>query len=151
MNKENLLKLANYLEQLPDDYEHFDMHDFAPDGIIPERIHTEINHCGTVACAVGHAPIALNLSEKDIKGMHWMDISNNYLLARRINEEEWDWCFSPVWYSIDNTAKGAAKRIKTLLEKGLPTYDKEKDYMDSLIHDATLSESTENMLLDWYK
>ena len=151
MNKENLLKLANYLEQLPEDYDHFDMGRFAPEDITPERIHTEINQCGAVACSVGHAPIALKLSEKDIKDMNWLYISTNYLICKRTNKDEWAWCFSTEWYSIDNTAKGAAKRIKTLLEKGLPPYDKEEYYMDWLMHEATLCKSTKNMLLDWYK
>ena len=151
MNKENLLKLANYLEQLPEDYDHFYMYNFASGGITPQHIHTEINQCGTVACAVGHAPIALNLKEKHIKGMEWQDITDNYLINRQTNEDEWDWCFSEGWPSIDNTAKGAAKRIKTLLEKGLPPYDKEEDDMDYLICEATWGKSTKKMLLDWYK
>ena len=149
MNKENLLKLANYLEQLPEDYDHFDMYSFASDGITPQKIHTEINQCGTVACAVGHAPIALNLSEKDIKDMDWRDIADYYLIDRR--EDEWDWCFSQEWQSIDNTAKGAAKRIKTLLEKGLPPYDKEGYDMDRIFHIGTWHKPTKKMLLDWYK
>lgn len=32
MNKENLLKLAAYLDTLPLDYEHFEMSDFMQDG-----------------------------------------------------------------------------------------------------------------------
>ena len=32
----------------------------------------------------------------------------------------YEWCFSECWKDTDNTASGCAKRIKYLLEKGIP-------------------------------
>lgn len=46
MNKDRLLKLADFLDTVPDD--RFDMHTWASGGFEPEA-------CGTVACAAGWA------------------------------------------------------------------------------------------------
>lgn len=56
---DNLARLATYLESLPSDYANFDM------GVFAHREGYDIDtpcemtyECGTVACAVGHAPAA---------------------------------------------------------------------------------------------
>ena len=49
-----------------------------------------------------------------------------YLLDMRKNG---GWCFSGEWCEIDNTPRGAAKRIRVLLKSGLPDFDV---YTDSL-------------------
>lgn len=33
---------------------------------------------------------------------------------------EWNWLFGSEWEDVDNTPKGAAKRIRIFLESGVP-------------------------------
>ena len=126
--RKNLNKLADYLLALPKDYEHFDMNTFCS---IPgkdahgEEWYVEFDPstqeaksfpCGTVACAIGHA---INAGIKNTKLYdNWWYYSNDYLLDT--NSDEWAWCFHSSWHYVDNTPQGAGKRIKHLLDKGLP-------------------------------
>lgn len=120
--KENLIKLANYLMALPDDYENFHMAKFcAPDiGSSPHHYKPEeavnVIKCGAIACAVGHAPNA-GIGVRSKLG-DWSEFSTKYLI--HCDSNEWEWCFGPEWEETDNTPKGAALRINYLLEKGLP-------------------------------
>ena len=119
---ENLLKLANHLESLPEDYEHFGMQNFfivESDenlGHFPDVVKNSeaLSHCGTVACAVGHGPF---IGIEPLEGEYWTAYSER-VFTRDLGE--WDWCFGSNWVFLDNTAQGAAKRIKVLLNKGLP-------------------------------
>lgn len=147
MNKENLLKLADFLEKLPET-EHFGMEYYTLEpSISPSSI---VHSCGTASCAVGWSPIALGLSYKDTQGLGWSRLSRKYLINRCSHEHEWGWCFSSWWYEIDNTAKGAAARIKALLDKGLPEIGKYCD-MESILEVSVDSGSDREYLLDWYK
>lgn len=54
MHRKHLKMLADYLMKLPKDYTHFgkeDFHELDFPGEITE------SHCGTSACAAGHAPL----------------------------------------------------------------------------------------------
>lgn len=61
---QNIRTLCNYIKTLPKNYKHLDMRWFArnddayrtydPDEFGPDLL----NHCGTVACLVGHGPAA---------------------------------------------------------------------------------------------
>ena len=129
---ENLLKLANHLESLPEDYEHFSMADFISYDddtmfyIFPEDVKDSetLSNCGTVACAVGHGPF---VGIKPLKGEGWMTYSERVFTKDR---QEWEWCFDGCWEDIDNTPHGAAKRIKILLKRGLPDFDIYPDYLE---------------------
>lgn len=109
MNRHNLQKLADYLWALPDDYEGFDMGMFHPQFDNATVFSPE---CGTAACAVGHAPLA---GIKPRRREEWHDYSHRTLIG---GGDEWLWCFSAAWRGVDNTTKGAAKRIYWLLENG---------------------------------
>lgn len=120
--KNNLIKLANYLMALPDDYENFEMSKFCAPSITysphhydPQTSVKEVK-CGAVACAVGHAPSAG--IGKYSRLNDWDEFSTKFLIAT--GSEDWEWCFSGAWADTDNTPKGAALRINYLLEKGLP-------------------------------
>lgn len=123
-HRENLLKLAWYLWNLPHNYEHFDMNFYwdcpvknldtwgcpvkNPD---PWGCISKTPECGTVACAAGHGPAAG--IEKTV------EIWEHYIHINFINDEyqrELFWCFSGWWVDVDNTPKGAAKRIFYMLE-----------------------------------
>ena len=128
---ENLLKLANHLESLPEDYEHFGMQNFfivESDenlGHFPDVVKNSeaLSHCGTVACAVGHGPF---IGIEPLEGEYWTTYSERVFIK---NVREWEWCFSGEWRKLDNTPHGAAKRIQVLLRKGLPDFEV---YTDSL-------------------
>lgn len=86
--------------------------------------------CGTTACAAGHGPF---YGIKKKKGEGWDRYIDRvflpgYLTRPSIDmmQEVWAWLFSWSWANYDNTAKGAAKRIYTLLDKGLPDNAKEQ-------------------------
>lgn len=107
--KQNLLKLVKYLEQPKLDAK-FNMVCYGD-----ETITTSSTDCGSVGCAVGHGPYA---GIRKFKSEDW------YQYSRRVfglNYNEWIWCFDDLWIYLDNTPKGAAARIRLLLEKGLPS------------------------------
>ena len=126
---ENLLKLANYLKALPEDYDHFAMESFIEGNVVnyifPRSLYNSdiLNSCGTIACAVGHGPAAGIRPKKD---EFWVGYSHR---AFTIDEDEWDWCFNGEWSEIDNTHVGAYKRIFYLIENGLPDFDIEERVM----------------------
>jgi hypothetical protein len=118
----NLEKLANYLDSLPEDYEHFDMRTFLthqgecdidPDVALMAG-EDYLDNCGTVACAVGHGPAAgIPMNESEAPG-GWE------MYARRVFgtpffSGKFDYLFGPSWESIDNTPRGAAARIRLVL------------------------------------
>lgn len=143
-HRRNLRILADYLMALPYDYEHFDMFTyfsspFAGDGskrfLEDNPLKVSINYCGSVACALGHAPIALDIdlgvsneTEPGDPYSFWRRFSDLHLIpggtldmAGNVNWSAWRWCFASSWKDIDNTPYGAAQRIYTLLELGCPS------------------------------
>ena len=126
MNRENLTKLADYLAALPADYDHFDMFDYYRNirifGYILPIESALPDKCGAVACAVGHGPAA---GIPPVAGEDWTTYGHRVF---DMGGEEWYWCFSDKWTGIDNTPHGAAKRIRHLLEHGLPEDATDQQY-----------------------
>ena len=115
MNTKNLILLADYLKQLPDDYDHFRMDLYSTLGYSPSEVEA---HCGTVGCALGHAPLVEGLpnAHKYLSWSHYVfDV-----FGLTWTSGEWHWCFAPSWYNLDNTPQGAAQRIYCLVNQGLP-------------------------------
>lgn len=124
----NCVTLAKYLLSLPEDYEHFDMNEFYVKPVKPfdnEYIaHVFVYpvdagklECGAVACALGHGPAAGIIPEEHIS---WYTYSTKYF-GTVFGETAggYRWCFDRDWAEVDNTPKGAGKRIAFMLEKGL--------------------------------
>ena len=110
MNKESLVKLANYLLEGAQRAA-FDMSYFhTPDGK-----DEYVTDCGTAGCAVGHGPYA-GIPKHANEG--WWDYS--YRAFGVTEGRAWDWCFSGHWHHYDNTPRGAARRILCLVENGAP-------------------------------
>jgi hypothetical protein len=123
-HKENLLKLARYLWDLPEDYTHFDMeYYFAQGNSTANGVLSAYNDgyegCGTVACALGHGPAAGIGNGDDLDGLTW-DRYSKVFFGARVYEPVWEWCFESRWAEEDNTPRGAAKRIFYMLENGVP-------------------------------
>jgi hypothetical protein len=131
--RQNLLKLADYLDSLPPDYQHFDMlfyteHfgecEFDPDEAAAKGLQY-LENCGTVACAVGHGPaagVALNSNEKrrlahwgTPGAIAWGEYSRRAFYSR---PSEFAFLFASDWAEFDNHHYGAAARIRYLLDRG---------------------------------
>lgn len=119
--RENLLKLARYLWDLPEDYKHFDMKDFFRVGgdtyNTLEANPLLLNECGAVACAVGHGPAAGVVCNDESHLCGKWRAYGRLSFGLSMNMKSWDWCFSSNWWEFDNTPKGAAKRIFYMLEQ----------------------------------
>ena len=127
-HKANLLKLAAYLDTLPDDYERFNMNYYMAELSKRRGLDREIDiherskpKCGTVACAVGHGPSA---GVRVCKDRSWSDYAERVfgVGVGGIDDEEWafGYLFDSEWKGHDNTPKGAAARIRTYVALGKP-------------------------------
>lgn len=124
--RDNLAKLATYLEGLPADYEDFDMAVFHEESEEPA-----LQLCGSAACAVGHGLSAgIRAYPKDFS---WQ------MYARRVFGTEgeifshgklWDWCFTQEWQNYDNTPAGAALRIRAYLADKVPEWFEDEDQLE---------------------
>lgn len=114
-HRDNLRKLADHLDALPADYEHFDMAVYCdneddddltwPRNVTVEKLHA----CGTTACALGHGPTIPGCEA--MVGETW----NGY--ARRVFgifewSDEWDYAFGPM---LPNDPKFIASRIRDII------------------------------------
>lgn len=132
MNRKNLERLGCYLANLSPSYvkKHFDMRHFFEHNKSSESpadaVETVKTHfCGTVACAVGHIPMAL--PEIDFShyywGSSWWRVSADILGISSIDREGlWEFLFSMLWGTshwaeteYDKTAYAAADRIAYVL------------------------------------
>ncbi len=127
-HKENLAKLATYLESLPADYRHFDMSwwfhgssaSYASGALsVPE--------CGTSACALGHGPAAgIPLRDAIMPNgrISWDRYKRQFVPAATSSAARWPeqltelWLFGGSWAKYDNSVAGAAARIRYYLENG---------------------------------
>lgn len=127
MNRENLEKLATYLESLPKDYDRFDMSVYmdvpgSEPGVWPSSMRIQDAPCGSVACAVGHGPAAgIPFSHEDAQC--WALYGDRVF---GLSEREWPWCFGYSWVNADNTPHGAAARIRYMLACGVPDNQEEQ-------------------------
>jgi len=123
MHKENLLKLAEYLDKIPTDYKHFGMECFMvnDEGCsieVDEVTKASYQHCGTAACAVGHAPLVKGLEIRPTD-CDWNDYCER-IFAIDPFSSKFEWMFGGSWHHSDDTPAGAAKRIRHLIAKGVP-------------------------------
>jgi hypothetical protein len=84
--------------------------------------------CGTVACAIGHSIAAGVVPPECV--LSWRLIAEEFFVHD--NSIEWSWCFDADWQTVDNTPKGAARRIYYMLRNGVPKefemYGEEEDF-----------------------
>lgn len=133
--RENLTKLADYLDTLPEDYQHFTMSTFIDNEGEMEPINQYaeknggVGECGAVACAIGHGPAAGILFPRRRSNSplwyysllsrqftpHWEAYSARFLICEEKYPAEWEWCFGADWSNTDNHPWGAAARIRYLL------------------------------------
>lgn len=112
MNKENLLKIADYIETVPQEMFDMDVYRDGDDYSI---------ECNSVGCVIGHSTILFpeiaekhRIKEGQYKGKILFGEFSEEVCGLTV--EEWYWCFHSVWCNIDNTPTGAAKRIRMLVD-----------------------------------
>lgn len=147
MNKSNLLLLADYLEKVPQ--EEFNMLWYRGrydeyNCFIKVYLIKDINNCGTAGCALGHS-IVSKIKELEVTDEDYSidELSQRYLNFEKysdrvfnipMKESEWEYLFSGEWSMRDNTPLGASKRIRYVVEKGLP-----EDWYDEITGETELS------------
>lgn len=140
-NRARLDKLATYLEGLPKRYRHFDMGVFLKDNGDADAVEAYalnnggVNECGTIACAVGHGPAAsvffprklatalkMAVHDCDIYGFRdaWTEYSALFAGPDGDAGSAFHWAFGGEWEDFDNGHRGAAARIRYLLDHGTP-------------------------------
>lgn len=127
---DNLIQLADYLDKLPDDYAEFDMADFI-DGApskkaVKDYALSGAASCGTAACAVGHGPAAglfVLPSEIDMGAIfspvRWFEYAHRVFGVSEFSND-FIYMFGGGWAEVDNTPKGAARRIRHYVAHGVP-------------------------------
>lgn len=121
MNKDNLLKMAIHIENIPQ--KDFDMYSFRKDGSSLEM------ECNSVGCAVGHCSILdIDNIQKNFINLGGIQFSEWSVEFTGIDDEEWNYLFGDRWKYTDNTPKGTAKRIRYVVEYGFPKDMKQEIY-----------------------
>ena len=112
--KENLEKLATYLEALPSDYHRFGMRNWFADEngyetYIDDDAIDSGHVCGTAACAIGHglaAGVPVGAADS------WVQYADNFAC---IDTQAFEYMFAGTWEDYDDTHQGAAQRIRMYL------------------------------------
>ena len=84
------------------------------------------NHCGTVACAVGHGPL-VGIHKKRTEG--WFAYADRVFGSE--NMSVFTFLFGGCWEEVDNTPEGAAARIRFFLDNNCelpPEFHDDSDY-----------------------
>jgi len=124
INKENLLRMADYIETVPQ--EKFNMEIY--------RTYDETTHeCNSIGCVIGHCTI---LDKRPLPKYVYGTI--NFRLWSKLftgieSDDEWNYLFDISWHRTDNTPTGAAKRIRWFVEHGLPN-----DWEEQMFGEAPL-------------
>lgn len=137
-----LLKLSDYLRNLPPERT-FSMDTFYDSSYTGGGDATDMEVCGTAACAVGHYAImeGFDVTSSGVKPVvvteDWFQKTEEYVNVIRMDwctfvEKEigvptvwldtpiFDWLFGSDWTGEDNTPEGAAARIDYFLAHGVP-------------------------------
>jgi len=133
MNRANLLRMAKYIAEVPQ--EKFNMFDFRTGD-------KSTIECNSVGCVIGHCTVLENLEELEKfrtlgpKNIDFdFDSWSAVFTGLPSNEDKWGWCFGYSWVYSDNTPKGAAQRIVYLVNHGLPTnWERQMKGLDTLCY-----------------
>ncbi len=140
INYENLKRAKELLKTIPED--RFSMDDFItcknPD------LQDVLNPCDSVCCVIGHC-VVLDI-ETNLKKYSY-SYSFDYggwsysFFGFEYDSDLWNFLFSEIWVYVDNTLKGAIKRIEYVLNNR--DFAKKLDNTPNIIDDSDYKE--------WYK
>lgn len=119
----NLSILAYHLgSEESDTHGHFNMGHFYSHPDVEHGYDSRLVYdCYTSACAIGHGPGA-GIPKKDYEP--WTKYSRRVFgVSPSVRFEAWHFLFDDTWEVFDNTARGAAFRIRYALEHGVPLVD----------------------------
>lgn len=117
INKENLFKLADFLETEVED-ENFDMSCFNNSNIRLNQ-YRDAKFCAwCTCCALGWAPFALN--DLETKTSNWADYVKEKF-GIEILSDTYDYLFLSQWKVKDNTRESAINRIREVAFSGVPS------------------------------
>lgn len=104
-----LLRLAEYLLMLPDDYEEFSMDEYSTN---PGYRGRKPVKCGTAACAMGHGPYAVGAPRRRLGAgtLEAWDVYSERVFGD-LTSPAFGFFFAGMWADFDNTPEGAAARI----------------------------------------
>lgn len=116
MNKENLSRMADYIETIPQ--ERFHMLDYRDLGDDLGSV-----QCNSVGCIIGHCtvldPYPQGIPRFSSGSINFTAWSQNFTGIEHAFRA-WQFMFAPQWVDSDNTPIGAAKRIRWALKHGVP-------------------------------
>ena len=121
MNKENLLRMADHIETVPQDV--FSMRYYRGGG--NDSTEDLTHECKSVGCVIGHCVILdnwENVPKDDLFGIYYMEWSEKFTGLRGLSYK-WIYAFSGDWKQHDNTPKGAAERLRKLANGFEPTVE----------------------------
>ena len=128
--KRKLLKLANYVINLPENYRKFNMRNYCSsrrqdtflDIALWEAKKTLAdNECGTTACMLGHGPSAGIPPSRE--GMDWCAYAADFGCQPEGGTRSlWNWAFSGEWTYHAPTRADAAMRVHYMLDYGIPEH-----------------------------
>jgi hypothetical protein len=144
--RDNLCKLATYLQSLPKNYSHFDMREWYSDtgnDDLDEKYFTSqvtMKHCGTAACACGHGPAAGIPMPKELYD-NFPAYGYSELLGQNLDvrtrpgiAEAHRWLFSGEWATYDDHHWSAAARIRFVLSEGKVPGTNRSSYYDPKVY-----------------
>ena len=129
-HRANFETLAAHLDTVPQS--EFEMKFFC-DVYTPETRDFPAHVCGSVGCALGKAPL---IGFTPMPDETWETYANRCFGAYG---HIWDWVFGAYWSSVDNTPKGTAARIRTMLTIGIPMVYNYSDGFKSIDEDFDYS------------
>lgn len=114
MNKKNLIKMADYIETIPQEV--FDMEEYRQ-----QKLDNSEPKCKSIGCIIGHCTILdknplPRRSNGEIEFWEWSEEFTGICYL----SDEWDYLFGCKWKNTDNTPTGAADRIRYFVVRGLP-------------------------------
>ena len=123
VNTKNLKLLKDHIWNNVTD-QGFDMEYYRRDLEGPVGFYSPHN-CGTIGCALGHAPLCEELEpiEDDFQGSKDLDWDVYCLRVFNISEyskysKDWGFLFNGTWCAHDNTRKGFCDRAQYIIDNG---------------------------------
>lgn len=130
-DKKTLLKVADFIEKLPQEKFHMGKyrcnknHNWLRNNSGSFQYEFDRNNCGTVGCILGWCPFIEGLEPmlsdyEKMRGFPFWERYSDRIFDFTTQDDIWDYLFHSDWELVDDTPIGAAKRLRYIVEFGLP-------------------------------